>query len=153
MTVVLHLPSSWHRSVTTVTGNGLDVRGSIPNRGEIFSSLQHSVRLCGQPSLSDIGDPFPGGKMVSDYLPLSSVQVKDMWSYTSTPPIRFSHDAYIRTGETLPFYLHSFDITPKPFIGSKITFSYLCCFICRLRAYLVLNFREHCEQEKAFGFL
>lgn len=50
---------------------------------EIFSSLQHPDRLCRWPSLFGIGNSFPKNKMASDYLPPSSLKVRDMWSYTS----------------------------------------------------------------------
>jgi hypothetical protein len=73
-------------------GYGLGDRGSIPGRGwELFSSPPGSDRFWGPPSLLSNG--YGGGPLSpgvrereANHSPLSSVQVKNPWSYTSIPP-------------------------------------------------------------------
>jgi len=59
---------------------------------EILSSPKYQNRLCGPPNLlfnehpgTCPGVKRPGRKV--DYLPPPSVEMKNEWSYTSTPPI------------------------------------------------------------------
>jgi hypothetical protein len=77
-------------------GYGLDIGGSSPGRSwEIFPSPPHPDRFWGPPSLLSNRNQglFPGVKSPGregDYSPLSSAEVKNVWSYISTPPIRLS---------------------------------------------------------------
>jgi hypothetical protein len=73
--------------------SGCTVRASNPSRDKgLFSSLNHPDQLWGPTSLLFIGFQcsFLGIKRLGhddggDHSPLSSVQVKNEWSHTSTP--------------------------------------------------------------------
>jgi hypothetical protein len=73
-------------------GYGLDEGGSSPGRGwEFFSSPPRSDRIWSPPSLLSIpgalslGVKRPGRE--ADYSPPSNAEVKNTWSYTSTPTV------------------------------------------------------------------
>jgi hypothetical protein len=81
-------------SLGIALGYGLKDRGSIPGGGwEFFSSPPRPERLWGRPSLLSngylgalsLGKKRPGRE--ADHSPPSSAEVKNAWSYTSTPPI------------------------------------------------------------------
>jgi hypothetical protein len=71
-------------------GYGLEYRCSIPDRAGFFLFATSLNRLWGPPSLLYngfrvyfLGIKRPGRE--ADYSPLSSAEVKNMWSYTYTP--------------------------------------------------------------------
>jgi hypothetical protein len=78
-------------------GYGLDDREAgvgVPVGSRIFTSPRRPDRLWGQPNLLYNGYQglFPGVKRPgreADHYPLTSVEVKKMWIYTSTPPYAF----------------------------------------------------------------
>jgi hypothetical protein len=95
----------------TVLGYGLDdIRDSSPCRGWEFYSSQCTDLLWGPPSLYSMGirSSFLGVKRLgckADHLPPSSAEVKDVWSYTSTPPICL-HGVAVKAQGQLYLYLY-----------------------------------------------
>jgi hypothetical protein len=77
---------------TIALGYGLDDRGSISDRGWEFFFHRHRVQTGSgtHPASYPMGTvcSFPGGKATgrqTDQSPLSKAEVKNTWSYTSTP--------------------------------------------------------------------
>jgi hypothetical protein len=94
------------------TSYGLDDRGvevRVPVGSRIFSSANRPVRLWGPPNLLSNGYRgfSPGIKRpgrIADHSPPASAEMKKIWIYTSTPPLRL-HDIVLNslsTGITLP---------------------------------------------------
>jgi hypothetical protein len=89
------------------------VRFSLGAR-HFFSCPKHPDRLWGPPRLSSkkIGDATPGESSRSEKLTItsSSADVKNMWSYTSTPPYGLTLWGLINPWDNFnvqcsPFYL------------------------------------------------
>jgi hypothetical protein len=75
-------------------GYGLDDRGSILHKGTIFFLFATASKPALGTTQSSMGngDPLPSLKQSgreTDHSPPSSAEVKNTWSYTSTPPYVF----------------------------------------------------------------
>jgi len=74
-------------------GYGLDDQGSAPCRGRNFSLHYHFQTSCGAHPASHpvcTRNIFPGVKQPvceANHSPTSNAKVKNVWSYTSVPPI------------------------------------------------------------------
>jgi hypothetical protein len=80
--------------VGIATGYGLDgggLGGRVPVGSRIFSSPSRPDRLWGTRNFQWVTGALPGVKLPereADHSPPANAEVKKMWIYTSTPPIR-----------------------------------------------------------------
>jgi hypothetical protein len=83
--------------VSIATGYEVEDRGvgvRVPVGSRIFTSPRHPDRLWGPPNLYPLGTGAlsPGVKRPgreADHSPPTSVEIKNTWVYTSTPPYAF----------------------------------------------------------------
>jgi hypothetical protein len=126
-------------SVSTITGYVLDDRGSIPSRcNEENFSLRHRVQTCSEaypatyPNCA--GGPSPEGKATAAWSwPLTSisVDVKNTWSYTSTPRYIFMALSLIK--QTSSRCAHrDFTITFRKLIRTEIMLPSSICTLTSL---------------------
>jgi hypothetical protein len=94
-----HISRSWVSVIGIATGYGLDDREGVgvPSAGRVknflFSTSSRPTLGSTQPPIQWVPEALsPGVKRQgreADHSPLTSANVKKMWSYTSTPPYAF----------------------------------------------------------------
>jgi hypothetical protein len=105
--ILLLYCKSWGSLVSIVTELGMDNQGSIPGRGRglfLFATASKSALESVHPPSyqTDTGGSFPGGQ--ADHSPPSRTEVKNAYSYASTPP-------YVFTAWCLIKYMDNFTFT------------------------------------------